>query len=491
MKKILIIVCTIALFSGCSESFLEKLPEDMLSPDIYYKNADDIKTGVVAIYEYLNEMYDWAHLPVLVERMSDDGTRPFGDSPFINHYKTNVDSEPYYWNNFYKMIVNANNIIAIIDKLEEVKSSEVREIKALRGEACFLRAFAYFNLARLYGDLPIFTEPWESPRDAFGVGRTPVNQVYTNVIIPDLEQAFADCYKKGDNELSGEEARATKGAALTLLGKAYLTINDHANVASTLKKLIVDKQAGNYELLTDFAQIFVPENKFNDESIFEVNYNVAAGKPSWYFRNMSAVGINVYKVPGSTSNVYAGTKDLMDEFYEHGEWLRMKESLDSGWHANNNLICPIPIKRKPPLDDQLQNYNNIGTDYNYMITRYADALLMYAEALMILGQKDAAATYVNQVRERAEMDPVSADDLDIEWILHERRMELCFEGHRWFDLVRTGKAVEYVSRQLMDPNRDYEFRVVRSNPMPEYQTILPIPVEEIQKDPTLTQNPGY
>jgi len=116
---------------------------------------------------------------------------------------------------------------------------------------------------------------------------------------------------------------------------------------------------------------------------------------------------------------------------------------------------------------------------------------MYAEALMILGQKDAAATYVNQVRERAEMDPVSADDLDIEWILHERRMELCFEGHRWFDLVRTGKAVEYVSRQLMDPNRDYEFRVVRSNPMPEYQTILPIPVEEIQKDPTLTQNPGY
>jgi len=88
------------------------------------------------------------------------------------------------------------------------------------------------------------------------------------------------------------------------------------------------------------------------------------------------------------------------------------------------------------------------------------------------------------------MAPVTAADLNIDRILHERRMELAFEGHRYWDLVRTGKAVEYISRDLMS-NVDYEFRVFRSEPVPEYQLILPIPVGEIEKDPTLTQNPGY
>jgi hypothetical protein len=125
-----------------------------------------------------------------------------------------------------------------------------------------------------------------------------------------------------------------------------------------------------------------------------------------------------------------------------------------------------------------------------MITRYADALLMYAEALMVLGQKDVAVSYVNQVRDRVDMAPITEADLDIDRILHERRMELAFEGHRYWDLVRTGKAIEYISRDLMS-NVDYEFRVFRAEPIPEYQLILPIPVAEIQKDETLTQNPGY
>src|SRR5690606_4616705 len=123
-------------------------------------------------------------------------------------------------------------------------------------------------------------------------------------------------------------------------------------------------------------------------------------------------------------------------------------------------------------------------------TRYADVLLMYAEALMVTGQKDEAAEYVNQVRRRVNMGEITGDELDIDRILHERRMELAFEGHRYFDLVRTGKAVEYLSRDLMSTN-EYEGRKFRNEPVPEYQLLLPIPVGEIEKDQTLTQNVGY
>lgn len=125
-----------------------------------------------------------------------------------------------------------------------------------------------------------------------------------------------------------------------------------------------------------------------------------------------------------------------------------------------------------------------------MITRYADALLMYAEALTVLNQKDVAVTYVNQVRERVNMVPIDAADLDINRILHERRMELAFEGHRYFDLVRTGKAIEVISQQLMSGDNDFNL-IIRTEPIPEYQLILPIPTGEIEKDNTLIQNPGY
>ena len=124
-----------------------------------------------------------------------------------------------------------------------------------------------------------------------------------------------------------------------------------------------------------------------------------------------------------------------------------------------------------------------------MVTRYADALLMYAEALMPSNPTEAVK-YVNQVRTRANMPEITAAELNIERMLHERRMELSCEGHRYFDLVRTGKAIEYISSDLMS-NNDYEGRIFRGEPIPSYQLILPIPVTEIEKDQTLTQNPGY
>ncbi|MCE5346533.1 MAG: RagB/SusD family nutrient uptake outer membrane protein [Bacteroidales bacterium] len=490
MKKICyLIVFTMLILSGCSESFLDTQPEDALAPGIFFKTPADIKTGLVAVYKPLQTIYNQGGVLTIVENMSDDGTQPFAVSAFNNFYKDNTNSAVAMWTNYYKMIVNANNIIDIIDKFVPKTDADAALVKAYRGEACFLRAFAYFNLVRLYGDVPKVVKPFTDPNTAFGVGRTPVSNLYSEVIIPDLESAIADCYKKGDAAITSEGARVTKGTALTILAEVYLTLHDNTNAAATLKRLIVDKEGGTYTLMSDYAKIWLPANKFNTESIFEVNFNVAAGFPSYYFRNMSSVGPNVYKVTTSSCQ-YAGCKNLMDEFVAYQDWKRYDVSLDSGWHAMNNLITPIPLKNMPPLDvATLKNYNNVGTDYNFMISRYADALLMYAEALMTT-DPGTAVTYINQVRARVNMAPIAVGDLNIDRILHERRMELTFEGHRYFDLVRTGKAIEYISSDLMS-NVDYEKRIFRSEPIPEYQLILPIPVTEIEKDQTLTQNPGY
>ena len=491
MKKIFsIIVFTIILLSGCSESFLDRQPEDTLAPGVFFKTPVDIKTGVVAVYKPLKSIFGYGDLPYILAQMSDDGETAYSVSVWNTFYKDNTFSASTYWNYFYKMIVNANNIIDIIEKYTPKNDAEEVVIKAYKGEARFLRAFAYFYLVRIWGDVPKVVNRFDDPGMAFGIGRTPADQIFREVIIPDLEYAFENCYIKGDAAIASEGARATKGAALTILAKVYLTMNDNVNAAATLKKLIVDKVAGDkYSLLTDYSKIWLPTNKFNSESIFEINFNVAAGSPSYYFRNMSyTLATSVYTL-NTAGGYFVAEKNLMDEYVAYQEWTRYKVSVDSGFTPLNGLITPCPLKLMPPLQG-ITVYDLKGTDYNYMITRYADALLMYAEALLATGQKDAAAGYVNQVRARVNMDPITGADLNIDRILHERRMELAFEGHRYFDLVRTGKAIEYISRDLMS-NIEYEKRVFRSEPIPEYQLILPIPVGEIEKDQTLTQNTGY
>lgn len=486
MKKIVCIIMSAILLSGCSESFLDRQPEDTLAPGIFFKNPEDIKTGLIAVYQPLQGLFAATSLPHMLGQMSDDGTSPYNSFIWHTFYKDNTHSAPDIWNGFYKLIVNANNIIDVIDQYTPSNDQEVVIVNAYKGEARFLRALAYFYLVRLYGDVPMVVSRFTNPGTAFGIGRAPVNDIYNEVIIPDLEYAFENCYKKDDPALTNEEARATKGAALAILGKVYLTMNNPQKAEETLRKLVIDGAGGNYRLLDDYSKIWLPSNKFHSESIFEINYNYSLGMGSYYFRNMSIAVAYLYG--GKVGNgLFCAEKDIMDEYVAYNEDIRFHASVDSGYA--DRLIQPVPLKLIPPLPE-CSNFEQTGTDYNFMVTRYADALLMYAEALMLIGQKDIAAGYVNQVRKRVHMDEIDASELSIERILHERRMELAFEGHRYFDLVRTGKAVEYISHVLMN-NNEYEKRVWRSTPVPEYQLLLPIPVGEIEKDQTLTQNPGY
>ncbi len=486
MKHIFIVLIASILFVSCSEEFLDRQPEDTLSPASFYRNPAEMKTGLVGVYKVLQSIYSQNDLPLIPELMSDDGKDRFRTDVWQTFKKTNGNSQANIWINNFKMIANANTLIAIMAAYVPKNADEEKTINAYKAEASFLRALAYFNLVRIYGAVPLVSEPFADLSKAFGVGRTPVADIYSKLIVPDLEFAAANCLKK--SELKGEEARASKGAALTMLGKVYLTLNNHAKAAEVLKRLVVDNEAASYSLLPNYSDVFLATNKFHSESIFEVNFNVAAGQPSYWFRWVNNdVGL-IWGVAGASNLLIE--HNLMREFVSTGETIRYKTTIDSGYIASSTIPIQAWVIKHSPAPAQLKPYNNTGTDNNYVITRYADALLMYAEALMVLGKKDEAVTYVNLVRARAKVPAITAAKLDLDAILHERRMELAFEGHRYFDLVRTGKAVEVITKAIMTPI-DYDTNIAISGPIPEEQLILPIPVSEIEKDQTLPQNPGY
>lgn len=493
MKKIIVSFITGFLLISCSEDFINRQPEDNLSIGTYFKNTTEIKTGVVGCYKGLQNLYgsNSTQIPWTVEIMSDDLKNFHLDSPYHIFIKTNSDSNSDIWKNSYKLIINCNNILNAIDDYVPSNAAEEVIVKAFMGEARFLRGLAYFNLVRLYGDVPKVIEPIDDPEDAFGIGRTPISEIYSDIIIPDFEFAASNCYKKGAAALRGEEARATSGAALTMLGKVYLTTNDPDKAEQSLRKLIVEKSAGNYSLFSNFQNFFLPVNKFNSESIFEVNYNCAAGQASDFFRWMCPDIGNKICAKKQTQQV-AVEHNLMREFVNSGEKIRYTATVDSGKVPSASPpLQPWARKITPPPADVKTFAVIAGCDYNYIITRYADALLMYAEALMLLNRNNEALTYINMVRTRAGMPVLSSsENLNIEVILHERRMELAFEGHRYFDLVRTGKALEKISYALLT-RIDYDNQIYRSGLIERYQLLLPVPVTEIEKDPTLTQNEGY
>lgn len=487
MKNILYIILLACIFTGC-EDFLNRLPEDTLSPDAYYNDTKELKTGLSGCYKILQNIYSPTDMTKVLELMSDDGKDPRNTDEFHVFRKTNAHSQANIWTWNYKMIYNCNSLLNILAGYSPTNETDRIEALAMEGECHFLRALAYFNLVRIYGDVPKVTEMFKNPTDAFGIGRTAVNDIYTNVIIPDLENAITNCYKKGAKELIGMEARATKGSALMMLGKVYLTMNNHSEAEKILKRLIVDQEGGTYGLMPTMHDVFQPENKFNKESIFEVNFNVSGGQPCYYFQIM----INDIAIRYNTTynSAYQAEHNLMREFVNYKEDIRYKSTLDSGYVPNASpYIQAFPVKFGPE-GSMRAAVKNTGTDNNFMVYRYADALLMYAECLIQSGNKTEAIKYINMVRNRSDMEALPNDyPLDIYWILHERRMELTFEGHRYFDLVRTGKAVEIISKALMTVC-DLDDKPTLE-PIQEYQLLLPVPTTQIEIDQTLVQNKGY
>ncbi len=500
MKNISInLFATIIVLStlSCKKDFLDKTDPTRISTNLFYKDAKQVQQAVDGVYGTLQPIINGQWL--YNELPSDNTTIDFNPGDRGPAASTET-FEFYNWNagtvnlngmyiSYYNAIYNANNTLF---KMQGAGLSD--SLNAVyEGQLKFIRAYLYFELTQYFGDVVLITEPLDKPSDAYNYLREPQANVYTQIEtdLKDAAAALPVSYPSTDI------GRVTKGAALSLLGKVYLTKKQYPEAVSTLSQVL----SLGYSLVPNYADVFDPQKKNGPESVFEIQYQGGNDLGEWSsFIYTFAPRASAGAVTGWPQSNPGGwnipTTDLINS-YETGD---ARKNASVGL----DFISPITGDTVPYIKKYDHPHTIYGrTDDNWPVLRYADVLLMLAEAINEQsGPTSESYTYINQVRSRAGLAPLSGlGQQDFrEKVAHERRIELAFENWRWFDLKRTmtneqlanflnaygakEKANPTVGRQgIPYTNTDYVFDA--------YKALYPIPDNELLINNQLTQNPGY
>jgi len=441
MKKydIILSLTLLGLFSSCS-GFLDEKLKGQYSAENYYTTEEAATQAVNGIYNSLYSIKLW----IFGDVASDDAVKggnagDQGDINFINDFTASSDNGVIstFWQDTYETISRANNVIAYVPSM----SIDATLRDRLVGEAKFLRAFSYFNLVNVFGKVPLKLLP-QTTQANINVGLSEVSAIYTQ-IEKDLNDAIAVL----PASYSSEKGRVTKGAAYGLLAKADLYQQKYAECLTNINALESLKQ---YRLAGNYADLFKAGAEDSSEIIFGIRY-VNDTKAS--LGNL----MTVWFAPSTEGGYYfdAPTQSYVDAFTEKDTtgaddprldasigrdgkpWFN-KTTYSSSWsEATGYLVKKYDEDAVPGLAIAQST-----VPYHYM--RYADILLMKAEAINELGGADAvakAAVPLNQVRKRAGLAPTTASTQGAlrAVIRNERRKELGFEFHRFFDLMRWGK----------------------------------------------------
>ncbi len=499
LYKVAFLTCIIA-FSSCKKSFLDLSDPTKKTADRFYQNEQEIMQAVSGAYsslqDHVNSQFIFAEMPsdntTLQLDPSDRGQTDRVEAyEFWNVTATNVNVADLY-NQSYNALYNINFALS---KLEGMESISEQKKAQYQGELKFIRAYYYFNLVRYFGPVVLTTAPLESSSDAFKAVRSSEPDVY-NQIISDLNDATAQLPLKSEYK-GGDVGRASKGAALGLLGKVYLTLKDYQNATLTLRQVLTL----GYSLVNDYQSVFDPANKNNSESLFEVQYQGGNNLGEWSsFVYTFAPRGSEGAVTGFPTSRPQGwnipTKDLIAEFEPNDK--RKAVSLAEGYTNAAGTFVAIPYINK---------YNHphtiVGrTDDNWPVLRYADVLLMLAESINEQDGPGEAFEYINRVRQRAGLTALGGlgQEAFRTAIRHERRVELAFENDRWFDLKRSMTAAQMATllnahgtAEKASPSvdrsgvpfapNDYKFDA--------YEALYPIPDRQLFLSKNLTQNPGY
>jgi len=487
MKKFriyIMLLITVSVWIGC-EDYLDKVPPSSLSTDNFFQTEADALSAINASYAplQLRGLYSEDY-PKVAEVPSDDiaidntsglSFDDFGFSPA----ESQIDNV-YTLN--YEGIGRANLVIDRVPGIEMDADLKARII----AEAKFLRALYYWHLASVFGEVPIILFPPETTEEA-EIPKSPVNEVY-NQIITDLQEAIAVLPASYDDANVG---RATSGAARSLLGKTYLYAERYPEAEATLLEVI---NSGQYSLIDDFSQIIIESNENHAESIFEVQYQDIGGG-GWAGQDGANANettlrerLNYPNGKGGFGNLLP-TQSIVDEFEEGDPRLEASvfregdeyDPTTEGEEVFLSAWTPTGYAIKKGMLPFRRNIVNSGT--NWPIIRYADVLLMYAEAANENGKIDEALNALNQVRARVGMPPYPTAEYPasnqqevFEAIVHERRVELAFEYHRYNDLRRWGLASEVLGPLgFTSPRNDF----------------MPLPQAEVDTNPELVQNPNF
>lgn len=439
------------LGSGCS-SFLEEQDPSNLSPDSYYTIPEHAEAAIASAYAQTRFIGGGAGIFVanfsMVEAVTGTIKTETGQNSDLNNliglvYNGDNLLVRNWWNGLYSVIAQTNLVLEKVPNITPM--NEVQKNKIL-GEARFLRAWSYFYLVRLYGDVPLITAPQTATSENFLPARTPQEQVYKQ-IVDDLVAAEASGLSWTD-----ASGRASLGAVKSLLAKVHLTMAGFPlNKGTASYKLAADKAnevitSGSFSLFANYGDLHSLPQENKGEHIFSLQYlaNVS-GNPMQQlllpnFKNVSAYGDEIgTTVP--TSQFYqsyeAGDKRAADRqgfFYT--------SYYDGGNGALKALGAPYIYKH---FDEVAHGKSGTAgttrSDLNWPLIRYADVLLIYSEAQNRADGSPNAGAYdaVNRIRTRAGLTPLSGlNQVQFEEaVWRERWHELCYEGITWFDMVST------------------------------------------------------
>lgn len=498
--KLIAIAFLSSVLSSCND-FLDVVPETSLTADNFYQSQQDFEQAVGGVYAPLQGLYnqDW----VLNEMRSDNtyfiyniaqrGYKQQEDAATFT-LETNNGNTSGKWTNDYLIIARANLMLKTID----AATFDATAKNNLKGQALFLRAFAYFDLVKNFGGVPLFLDPATSYQTTFK-GRSEASDIYKQII------ADADAASKLLPAKASAPGRATSGAALTLLADAYINQKSWPEAEAALKTVTTL----GYSLLPNYADIYKPTNKANSEIIFDVQY--AEGTSQAIFNSLPYLFIPVLPDPSVITGVKPATQQTNGGFnVPTPEMLRAYEdtlkdqrfSASIGFYTGTSPLIGVTYNRIPYIKKYIHPHSVYNqTADNGPIYRYAEVLLMLAEVANEQGKTSDAAGFLNQVRTRAGLGATKANSqTDMRTaILNERRVELAFENKRWRDLVRSGLAVQVMSafgaRVKANPQAYYypagSAPVANAFNVTERDLLYPIPVGEIVINSDLKQNPGY
>jgi hypothetical protein len=483
--KIFAMAFLICVAGACKKSFLEIPSETSLSTPVYFKSQSDFQQAINGAYEPLRGAYNGTNGAwVMGELRSDNTTYKYNPNDrgtinpeyicdFLDDNTSGTTPNKYVTD--YGVISRTNQILALIDAVDFDGAARSN----IKGQAFFLRAFAYFDLVQYFGSVPLHLKPVTTLAET-ALPLSSTDSVYRQ-IIADAQQAITLLPDKATQEAG----RVTSGSAKTLLGNVYIVLKRWADAETTLKGVT------GYSLLPNYADVYDVANKNSKESIFEIQYKEGTeGLSSSFFYTFLVQPITAAEVTAVTGIPENGrtvegynipTPDIIAA-YEPND---TRKAASIGSVSAGGVSYPFIKKYLHP------HALSGNTNDNWPVYRYAEVLLLLAEALNEQNKISDALPYLNQVRARAGLAATTAatqtDIRDV--IIRERRVELAFENKRWLDLVHFG---------LADPVMKAYGAKVKANPQAYYfpagfgpspasysniRLLFPIPASEAALNP--------
>jgi hypothetical protein len=471
--KIIVLLALMLSVASCGKDYLSPNLESLVNADIFYTTEAQLENGIINMYDGIQGVNSTStndnhaiQVEFYLTEMRSDNTRTKaseGEAAQFESYTieaTNGIVQDYY-GSFYNIIYRSNIVLENL-----AVATDANRVK-FEAEARFVRAYAYFNLVRLYGDIPLVDRVISAQDVDVQYTRVATSTIY-DFIVADLQNAV-------DGLDNTYKTRASKAAAQGLLAKVNLTLGNYTD-AQTLCEAVM--QSG-FSLEPNFEDVFYNEN--NNEIIFAIGY-AAGGVDS---QNFSAEWLNAV---GRTSGVNYLTNDAKDALDTYGgnRGLDVSYRVDISQPTQHQVRKFIPngeVDAHSGSDFEVSDPTAAGNDW--IVLRYADVLLMHVEAIMAGGNETSVQAALNSfqdVRNRAGLTDM-VTNITKEELLIERRVELAFENHRLFDLIRLNEAQSILS----------DFSAINNYGFTATDLLLPIPQREINlsTNPDFLQNPGY